>query len=103
VDFERFGARHENSPAGSRPSRIVLRFRLDRHDLVACPALVDVDERAQPDPGQLSQSRGIASAGFAARRRGFFLERSGHGAESLTLATEQAARMLTDCILIMEN
>ena len=88
---------------GSDRSRSVLLIRFDRHDLVACPAHVDVDERAQSDPGQLSQSGRVASAGFAARRQVFFLERSGHDAESLTLATEYAARMVTDCILIMEK
>jgi hypothetical protein len=87
----------------SNPSRALRLFRLDRHDLVAGGALVDVDERAQSDLGQLSQSGGIASAAFAGRRPGFFLERSGHDAESLTLGTKHAATMLMDCILIMEK
>lgn len=70
-------------------NRIVLLFRFDRHDLVAGFAFVDMDERAQSYPGQLSQSGGIASAGFAARRQVIFFEQSGHDAESLTLTTER--------------
>src|SRR4051794_32322213 len=86
----------------SNPSRFLLAFRFDRHDLVAGVAFVNEDERTPSDPGQLSQSGGVASAGFAARRRGVFLERSGHDAESLR-QRNMPTRMLTDCILIMEK
>ena len=75
--FERFGAL---LPWNRHPgSDLSLPFRFDRHDPVAWDALVDVDEWAQPDSGQFSQSSGVAAAGFATRRAAFFCERSGHG------------------------
>jgi hypothetical protein len=77
---------------GSDRGRPVLLIRFDRHDLVACCALVDVNERAQPDPRQLSQSGRVASAGFAARRQAFLFEESGHDAGSLTLTTEHSRK-----------
>jgi len=52
--------------------RCFLPFRLDRRDLVAGVALVDVDERAQSDLGQLSDPDRAYPANFAARRQSGF-------------------------------
>jgi hypothetical protein len=46
-----------------------LLLRFDRRDLVAGVALVDVDERAQPNSGQLSDADCAYPANFAARRQ----------------------------------
>jgi hypothetical protein len=58
--------------------RFFLPLRLDRRDLVAGVALVDVDERAQSDPGQLSDPDRADPANFAARRQTGFWMRYGH-------------------------
>jgi len=49
--------------------RRFLLLRFDRSDLVAGVALVDVDERAQSDSGQLSDADCAYPANFAARRQ----------------------------------
>ena len=49
--------------------RFFLLLRFDRRDLVAGVALVDVDERAQSDSGQLSDADCAYPANFAARRQ----------------------------------
>ena len=46
-----------------------LPLRLDRRNPVAGVALVNVDERAQSDSGQLSDPDGAHAATFAARRQ----------------------------------
>jgi hypothetical protein len=52
--------------------RRFLLLRFDRSDLVAGVALVDVDERAQSDSGQLSDADCACPANFAAwRQTGF--------------------------------
>src|SRR5689334_20160240 len=49
--------------------RFFLPLRLDRRDPVAGVALVDVHERAQSDPGQLSDPDRANAATLAARRQ----------------------------------
>jgi len=58
--------------------RFFLPLRLDRRDLVAGVALVDVDERAQSDSGQLSDPDRADPANFAAGRQTGFWMRYGH-------------------------
>jgi hypothetical protein len=57
---------HRRCPA---TDRFFLPLRLDRRDLVTGVALVDVDERAQSDSGQLSDPDGAYPANFAVRRQ----------------------------------
>lgn len=64
--------------------RFLLQLRLDRGDLVAGVALVDVDEWAQSDAGQLSDPDRADPANFAVRRQSGFWMRYGHVELSLS-------------------
>jgi hypothetical protein len=75
--------------------------RLDRGDLVAGVALVDVDERAQSDSGQFADPDRADPANFTARRQGGLWMRYWHIEQSLKQQTT-SARLALDCNLIME-
>src|SRR6185295_12476488 len=81
--------------------RFFLRLRLDRRNLVAGVALVDVDERPQSDSGQLSDPDRAYPANFAARRQTGFWIRYGHIELSLNNneQTNTSVKLAVDCIL----
>ena len=60
--------RHRRGDGGA-DGGAVLPLRLNRRDLVADVALVYVNERAQSDPGQLSDLGRTRAADLAARRQ----------------------------------
>ena len=75
--------------------------RLDRGDLVAGVAFVDVDERPQSDSGQFPNPDRAYPANFATRRQGSFWMRYGHIEQSLKQQTT-SAKLALDCNLIVE-
>jgi hypothetical protein len=81
--------------------RLFQPVRLDRGDLVAGVAFVNVDERPQSDSGQFPDPDRADPADFAARRQGGFWMRYGHIEQSLNQQTK-SAKLALDCNLIVE-
>jgi hypothetical protein len=79
-----------------------LPLRLDRRDPVAGVALVNVDERAQSDSGQLSDPDRAYTANLAARRQASLWMRYEHIEKSLNNKGKHLRRLAIDCILIVE-